>query len=121
MQDDAIEALIEIPAGSMNKYEYDTERDVFRLSRVLFPSVHYPVNYGMVPGTRGGDGDRLDIMVLSEEPILRGTLVNVRPVGVLRMKDQDGADEKVLAVPQDDPHYDNVRDCEDLPQNRLTE
>lgn len=119
MAEEMLQALIEIPAGSINKYEYDSELGVFRLSRVLFPSVRYPVNYGMLPGTRAGDGDRLDIMVLSEEPMLRGTLLSVRPVALLRMSDQKGEDMKVLAVPENDPHYDSVRGSDDVPPNRL--
>jgi len=116
---DTIDAFIEIPANSSNKYEYDDELGAFRLSRVMFPSVRYPVNYGFVPGTRAGDGDRLDIMVLSDEPILRGTVLAVRPVAVLCMSDQKGQDEKILAVPGDDPHFDSVRECRDIPPNRL--
>lgn len=120
-EQETVEAFIEIPAGSINKYEYDADLGVFRLSRVMFPSVHYPVNYGLIPGTEAGDGDRLDIMVLSEEPILRGTLLPVRPVALLRMSDQKGKDEKVLAVPEKDPHFDSVKECGDLPANRLQE
>ena len=112
-----VEAIIEIPRGSRNKYEYDHERGVFRLDRVLYSSVHYPTDYGFVPGTLSGDGDPLDVLVVVDEPTFPGCHVRVRPIGTLTMYDEKGMDEKILAVPEDDPRDKEIRDLPDLAEH----
>jgi inorganic pyrophosphatase len=109
-----IEAVIEIPRGSRNKYEFDHERGVFRLDRVLYSSVHYPTDYGFIPGTLSLDGDPLDALVIVDEATFPGCHVRVRPVGTLIMVDEKGEDEKILAVPHDDPRFTQTRKLHDL-------
>jgi inorganic pyrophosphatase len=109
-----IEAIIEIPRGSRNKYEFDHERGVFRLDRVLYSSVHYPTDYGFIPGTLSLDGDPLDVLVVVDEPTFTGCHVRARPIGTLIMVDEKGEDEKILAVPQDDPRFLQTRRLSDL-------
>ena len=91
------------------------------MSRVLLASVRYPVDYGFIPNTCGGDGDPLDVLVLVEEPTFPGCHIVVRPVGILLMRDEKGRDEKVLAVPTADPRFDRIRNLKDVPQYRLDE
>jgi len=123
MADDrsAVDAVVEIPRGSRNKYEYDPATGAIRLDRVLFSSVHYPGDYGFIPGTRGPDGDPLDVLILVEEPTFPGCRVGVRPIGVLLMHDERGADEKILGVPVADPRFEEVKDLGDLPHHWLAE
>lgn len=110
-----IEAVVEIPRGSRNKYEYDHERGVFRLDRVLYSSVHYPTDYGFIPGTLSLDGDPLDVLVVVDEPTFPGCHMRVRPIGTLIMFDEKGEDEKILGVPHDDPRFAETRRLNDLP------
>src|SRR5579859_5676652 len=105
-----INAVIEIPKDSVNKYEYDKQLHVFRLDRTLFSPVHYPGDYGFIPCTLGQDGDPLDVLVLVEAPSFPGCLMEVRPIGVLQMVDQGKKDEKILAVAESDPLYKDVHD-----------
>ena len=112
-----VEAIIEIPRGSRNKYEYDHERGIFRLDRVLYSSVHYPTDYGFIDGTLSGDGDPLDVLVVVEEPTFPGCHVRVRPIGTLAMRDEKGLDEKILAVPIDDPRFRTILDLPDLQEH----
>jgi inorganic pyrophosphatase len=116
-----VEATIEIPRGSRNKYEYDHERGVFRLDRVLYSSVHYPTDYGFIAGTLSGDGDPLDVLVILEEPTFPGCHLRVRPVGTLMMMDEKGPDEKILAVPVDDPRFTDITRLADLHEHRQLE
>jgi inorganic pyrophosphatase len=116
-----IEAVIEIPKGSRNKYEYDHASGAIRLDRVLFSSVHYPADYGFVPGTRAADGDPLDVLVLVDEPTFPGCHMTVRPIGVLVMRDEKGEDEKILAVPIADPRLDEIRDISDVNEHLRAE
>jgi inorganic pyrophosphatase len=109
-----IEVLIEIPRGSRNKYEWDHERGVLRLDRTLYSSVHYPTDYGFIPQTLGNDGDPLDVLVIVEEPTIPGCHVVARPIGVLRMRDDKGGDDKIIAVPVADPRFDEVFDFSDI-------
>src|SRR5215472_9626722 len=109
-----IEVVVEIPRGSRNKYEFDHQRGVFRLDRVLYSSVHYPTDYGFVTGTLSTDGDPLDVLVVVEEPTFPGCFVRARPVGTLMMRDEKGDDEKILAVPHDDPRFGGVRKLGDV-------
>lgn len=116
-----ITALIEIPAGSRNKYEYDRETGRFRLDRVLYHSVVYPTDYGFIPETLGEDGDELDALVVVQEPTFPGCLVEAVPIGGLDMSDEKGSDFKVLAVPLFDPRFDHVRQLADLGSHFLRE
>jgi len=110
--------VVEIPMGSNVKYEIDEETGVVMVDRVLFTAMFYPFNYGTVPKTLMPDGDPLDVLVVSREPLMPGTVVRVRPVGVLEMEDEEGVDHKLIAVPVDkvDPTYSEVRDVNDLPK-----
>jgi inorganic pyrophosphatase len=116
-----VNAVIEIPKDSVNKYEYDKQLHVFRLDRTLFSPVHYPGDYGFFPCTLGLDGDPLDVLVLVEAPSFPGCLIEVRPIGVLCMVDQGKRDEKVLAVAESDPLYREVKDCSQVFEHTLRE
>jgi inorganic pyrophosphatase len=118
---DSIDVTIEIPQGSRNKYEYDHRTGAIRLDRVLHSAVHYPADYGFIPDTLSNDGDPLDVLVLVYEPTFPGCVVPVRPVGVLRMNDDKGYDEKILAVPAGEPRFDDVFDLPDLHSHWLWE
>ncbi len=118
---DWLEAIIEIPSGSRNKYEYDHERGIFRLDRVLYSSVHYPTDYGFIPDTLADDGDPLDILVVVEEPTFPGCHVRARPIGTLVMSDEKGPDEKILAVLVDDPRFDGITHLDQLHPHWLKE
>jgi inorganic pyrophosphatase len=100
-----LNAVVEIPRGGQAKYEYDHDTGLFRLDRVLFSAVHYPGHYGFIPATRAGDGDPVDVLIEGAFESFTGAMVEVRPVGMLRMRDDKGDDEKVLAVPVADPRY----------------
>jgi inorganic pyrophosphatase len=108
---------VEIPAGSFTKYEINEEGLVF-VDRFQSMPVAYPANYGSMPRTLAGDGDPLDALVLTREPLHPGVMIGFRPVGVLRMIDDGEGDEKIVGVPTDriDPTYANIRDLSDLPQ-----
>ncbi len=103
-----VRAIIEIPKNSSNKYEYDGDLGIFRLDRALYSPMHYPGDYGFVPGTMADDGDPLDILVLVDEPSFTGCLMETRPVGVLHMVDGKENDQKILAVPNRNPRYDSI-------------
>jgi inorganic pyrophosphatase len=114
---DLVEVMIEIPRGSRNKYEIDKRTGVIRLDRVLYSSVHYPADYGFIPYTLAEDGDPLDILVLVEEPIFPGCHVVARPIGVLRMRDEKGPDDKIIAVPAADPRFAHVTELEHISEH----
>jgi len=116
-----VNAVIEIPEGSVNKYEYDKKLHVFRLDRRLFSPVHYPGDYGFIPSTLAADGDPLDVLLLVTDPTFTGCLVEVRPVGLLQMTDQGKMDEKILAVLESNPRHSNVRDYTDVYPHLLKE
>lgn len=116
-----VNAVIEIPLGESNKYEYDKKLKVFRLDRTLFSPVHFPGDYGFVPSTLSTDGDPLDVLVLVDRPSFAGCLVEVRPIGLLEMVDQGMKDEKVLAVANYNPRYFQVHSCEDIYAHMLKE
>src|SRR3954469_20175571 len=105
---DEVNAIIEIPRGDTNKYEYDKELHVFRLDRNLYSPVHYPGDYGFIPSTLSEDGDPLDVLVLVDAPSFSGCVMQVRPIGVLEMLDQGVPDEKILAVGKNNPRYTDV-------------
>jgi inorganic pyrophosphatase len=107
--------FVEIPSGSRNKYEYDSELGAVVLDRRLFTSMSYPADYGFIEGTLAEDGDPLDALVLVSEPTFPGCRVRVRPVGVFHMTDEKGPDEKVLCVPLKDTGWSRVTDIHDVP------
>ena len=115
-----IEVVVEIPKGTRNKYEAD-ESGAIWLDRLLFTSTRYPEDYGYVPGTLADDGDPVDALVVLEEPTFPGCHIHARPVGVFRMSDERGIDEKVLCVPSSDPRWHHVNDIGDLPEYELRE
>src|SRR6188474_1999622 len=112
-------AFIEIPMGSKVKYELDKPTGLLRVDRVLYSAVHYPANYGFVPRTYCGDGDPLDVLVLGQEEVVAGVLMRACVIGVMRMRDDKGQDDKLIAVHIDDPAYRDYRDIEELPPHRL--
>jgi inorganic pyrophosphatase len=116
-----VRMIVEIPKNSANKYEYDGELGVFRLDRVLYSAVHYPGDYGFVPGTLAEDDDPLDVLALVDEPSFPGVLIAVRPVGVLSMVDQDEPDEKILAVPNRNPRFDQIHTIDQVFPHNLRE
>lgn len=111
---DEVNAVIEIPRGTTNKYEYDKQLNVFRLDRNLHSPVHYPGDYGFIPSTLSQDGDPLDVLVLVDAPSFPGCVMSVRPIGVLRMIDQGKEDEKLLAVGTNNPIFRDVNDYDQL-------
>lgn len=118
---ESVLAFIEIPRGSRNKYEYDEERGVFMLDRVLYSSVHYPTDYGFIPETLAEDGDHLDVCVLMTEPSFPGCLINARPLGGLDMRDEKGSDFKLLAVPENDPRFSHYKSLDQVGKHWLRE
>ena len=118
---DKFYAVIEISKGGKNKYELDKETGLLKLDRVLFTSTHYPANYGFIHRTYADDGDPLDVLVLCSETIQPMTLVECKPIGVLTMIDDDHNDEKIIAVPVNDPNYNGYSDISDLPTHYFEE
>lgn len=116
-----VEAFVEIPKGSRNKYEFDKARHCLRLDRVLYSPLHYPADYGFILDTLAEDGDALDVLILTYEPTFPGCIVPIRPVGVLDMQDEYGPDQKILAVPAVDPRFAEVEDLPGLPRHLLLE
>ncbi|MCI6988739.1 MAG: inorganic diphosphatase [Campylobacter sp.] len=116
-----INAVIEIPYGSNIKYEIDKESGAVFVDRVLYSAMFYPANYGFVPNTLADDGDPVDILVLNGYPLVAGSVIPCRLVGVLIMEDESGKDEKLLAVPVSkiDPRYDEIKTYKDLPSATL--
>lgn len=113
--------IVEIPKDSMNKYELDKETGILRLDRVLFSPVHYPGNYGFIPQTLWEDKDPLDVLVLGTTTVHPLTLINSRPIGILKMIDNLSEDDKVIAVPVGDPRFEDYKDIKDLPHHMLKE
>jgi inorganic pyrophosphatase len=113
--------IVEIPRGSKNKYELDKETGLLRLDRVLYSAVHYPADYGFIPRTFCGDGDPLDALVLGQEPVYPLTIVRARAIGVMRMRDEKGVDDKIVAVSVGDPAFADYTDKTQLPRHVLRE
>ncbi|MBI5367507.1 MAG: inorganic diphosphatase [Planctomycetes bacterium] len=113
--------VIEIPRGSKNKYELDKATGLLRLDRVLYSSVHYPANYGFLPQTYCDDGDPLDVLVLTQEPVAPLCLMRARAIGVITMADEKGQDDKLVAVALDDPEYSSYTDVIELAPHRMKE
>lgn len=109
--------IIEISQGSQDKYEYDEELDVIKLDRVLFSAQRYPANYGFIPETRADDGDHTDVLLFSTNPIPPGVVVEARAIGIMNMNDGGEIDNKILAVPTEDPRYTHVQSLAELPEH----
>ena len=118
---DVINVIIEIPSGSKDKYELDKETGLIMLDRVLEVSMNYPGNYGFVPQTLCEDNDPLDVILLTHSPLHPGVLVKARPVGMLYMIDGGKSDEKILAVPANDPRFNEIKDLKQVPKAFLDE
>ncbi|HVE99691.1 MAG TPA: inorganic diphosphatase [Mycobacteriales bacterium] len=114
------DVTLEIPKGTRNKYEMDHTTGRIRLDRMLFTATRYPADYGFVDGTLGEDGDPLDVLVLLDEPTFPGCLIHCRALGMFRMTDEKGGDDKVLAVPADDPRI-VATELDDVPPHLLLE
>ena len=108
------DVLVEIPKGQRNKYEVDHKTGRIRLDRTLFTATQYPADYGFIEGTLGQDGDPLDALVLLEEPTFPGCLITCRALGMFRMTDEKGGDDKVLCVPATDPRMAHLTDIGDV-------
>lgn len=117
-----IDVMIEIPYNSYVKYEYDDKEKKIRCDRVLNTAMSYPGNYGFIPNTLSGDGDPLDILLVSDYPLLPGILIKSRIVGVLLTQDEKGNDEKLIMVPSNnvDPSYSNITNYDELPKHILS-
>ncbi|TFB86860.1 inorganic diphosphatase [Cryobacterium algoricola] len=108
---------IEIPRGSNNKYEVDHESGRIRLDRALFTPMTYPTDYGFIEDSLGEDGDPLDALVLLQNPVFPGVMVDARPVGVFKMSDEAGPDAKIITVPATDPRYQHIQGIDDVPHD----
>jgi len=115
---EVINVVIEIRMNSYVKYEIDKKTGLIKVDRILYTSMHYPFNYGFVPGTLEEDGDPIDVIVISYEPLLPGSVIEVKPIGVLEMEDEEGPDAKIIAVPKDkiDPRLKEINSINDLPE-----
>jgi len=113
-----IYVVIEIPQGSAVKYELDKDTGVIFVDRFLFTAMYYPFNYGFVPQTLADDGDPVDVLVISREPVVPGAVMRCRPIGMLEMRDEAGVDTKVIAVPHEklDPSYSHIKTVDNLPE-----
>ena len=116
-----VTVMIEIPKGSRNKYEYDTKRKALRFDRMLFSAVHYPSDYGFILNTIAEDGDPLDALVLVWEPTFPGCIIEARPIGLFKMWDEKGPDQKILCVPVMDPLWNHIQHLSDVPPHLLKE
>jgi inorganic pyrophosphatase len=113
--------VVEISKGSKKKYELDKETGLIILDRILYTSTHYPANYGFIPRTLGDDGDPLDVLLICAEPLEPMSLVRAYPIGVISMIDNGKNDEKIIAIPYNDPNYNQFRDISDLPNHIFEE
>jgi inorganic pyrophosphatase len=118
---DVVNAIIEIPRGSRNKYELDKETGLFRFDRLLYSAVYYPGDYGFIPRTLADDDDPLDVLVMVTEPTFPGCYMTVRPIGAFEMRDEKGLDEKILVVPIHDPLYEEYLELSDVAGHYLRE
>ena len=114
-------SVIEIPQGSKKKYELDKATGLIILDRILYTSTHYPANYGFIPRTYGDDGDPLDVLVLCSESLIPLSLVRCYPIGVISMIDNGKYDEKIIAIPFNDPMYNMYKDIDELPKHIFEE
>ena len=116
-----INSIIEIPRGSRAKFEIDKETGLIKLDRVIYASMYYPLNYGFIPQTLGDDGDPLDIVVLTQVSVVPLCLIPSKVIGVMQMIDRGEADEKIIAVAEQDPSVSNISDIADLPNHLISE
>jgi len=116
-----VNAVVEIPYGSRIKYEIDHITNMVKVDRVLFSPIHYPAEYGYIPHTLAEDGDPLDILVLIQGATYPGVLVEARPIGMLRMHDDKGQDDKIMSVAVNDPNYAHIFELKDLAPHMLRE
>jgi inorganic pyrophosphatase len=116
-----VNAVVEVPVGSRNKYEYEPDLGVIVRDRVLPGAVRYPTDYGFVPSTLTDRGDALDIVMAAYDPAFPGCVVRVRPIGALHISDSKGEEHNVLAVPDDDPRFADIEALWDLPEENLRE
>jgi inorganic pyrophosphatase len=116
-----LNAIIEVPKGSKVKYELDKSTGLLRVDRILFSSVVYPANYGFIPQTYCDDNDPLDILVLGQESVVPLSILTAIPIGVMKMVDQNQADDKIIAVHAHDPEYSEYRNINKLPSHRMRE
>jgi inorganic pyrophosphatase len=116
-----VNAVVEVPVGSRNKYEYEPELGVMVRDRVLPGAVRYPTDYGFIPSTLTERGDALDVVVAAYDPAFPGCLLRVRPIGALHLSDSKGEERNVFAVPEDDPRFSDIHALEDLPDQNLRE
>lgn len=116
-----ITVVVEINKGSKNKYELDKETGLIKLDRVMHTGQDYPFDYGFVPQTHWHDGDPLDVVLITTYPLIPGTLLSARPVGVLDMIDGGDSDAKIIAVPVEDPRFNDVKDLKDVNQHTVKE
>ena len=114
-------SVIEIPKGSKNKYELDKESGLLLLDRILYTSTHYPANYGFIPRTLSDDGDPLDVLVLCQEKLEPLSIIECYPIGMITMIDENEADEKIVAIPVNDPFLNGYSDISELPQHQFNE
>ena len=121
IKNDDFYAVVEITKGSKTKYELDKETGLIKLDRILYTSTHYPANYGLIPRTFAADGDPLDVLVLCSEPIQTMSLVRCYPIGMITMKDNGADDDKIIAIPFDDPTYNSYKDLAELPRHIFEE
>jgi inorganic pyrophosphatase len=121
IKSDKFIAVIEIPKGSKNKYELDKESGLLRLDRILYTSTHYPANYGFIPRTLSEDGDPLDVLVLCQEGLEPMSTVECYPIGMINMIDENEVDQKIVAIPLNDPFLNTYKDINDLPQHQFHE
>ncbi|MEX0917246.1 MAG: inorganic diphosphatase [Candidatus Paceibacterota bacterium] len=120
-ESDAMNVIVEIPKGSKNKYEIDKETGLIALDRAAHTAQDFPFDYGFVPQTLWDDGDALDVIILTTFPLFPGILVRARPVGLMKMIDDGDSDDKIIAVPVDDPRWDEVEDLENINKHTLKE
>jgi inorganic pyrophosphatase len=116
-----VTVVVEINNGSKNKYELDKKTGMIKLDRAMHTSQDYPFDYGFIPQTHWYDGDPLDVVLLTTNPLIPGVLVDVRPVAVVNMIDEGESDSKIIAVPVNDPRFDHVRDLEDINKHTVKE
>ena len=121
IKNDDFYAVVEITKGSKTKYELDKETGLIKLDRILYTSTHYPANYGLIPRTFAADGDPLDVLVLCSEPIQPMSLGRCYPIGMITMKDNGADDDKIIAIPFDDPTYNSYKDLAELPRHIFEE
>ena len=118
---EAVNAVVEVPVGSRNKYEYEPELGLIARDRVLPGGIRYPTDYGFIPSTLTDDGEPLDVMVAAYDPVFPGCVLRVRPIGALDVSDESGRDLTILAVPDDDPRFADIAELDDMPDENLRE